>query len=244
MTPGTPWPLLAAAATLGLAGSVHCLGMCGGIAAAAGARLGGGGGSAAMPGSLAFNAGRILSYAVLGALVGALAGAVMGQFPVRPFAVVLRLLAALLMLAMGLSLLSGRDLLSLERLGGRVWGRLRPLAGRVLGLPGAVRFGALGMLWGLLPCGLVYSALALAAVAGSGPVGAAAMLAFGAGTLPSMLAVTLAGTAVTRRFAGARTRLAAGVLMIAFAAWTALGPWAPHTGHRPLQEQEAGHVHH
>ncbi len=201
-------------------------------------------GPAAVPRGAAFNAGRIASYAALGALVGAVAGALLGQFPVRPFAITFRLLAALLMLAMGLSLLSGRDLLSLERLGGRVWRRLRPLAGRVLGLPGVLRFAVLGMLWGFLPCGLVYSALALAAVAGSGSVGAAAMLAFGVGTLPSMLAVTLAGTAVTRRFAGTRTRMAAGALMIAFAAWTALGLMAPHGGHPPMQQTEAGQVHH
>jgi sulfite exporter TauE/SafE len=243
MTPGLPWPLLAAAATLGFAGSIHCLGMCGGIAAATGARLGEVGGSAAIPRGIVFNAGRILSYAALGALVGSLAGAALGQLPVRPLVVVLRLLAALLMLALGLSLLSGRDLLSLERLGGRLWARMRPLAGRALGLPGPLRFGALGLLWGFLPCGLVYSALALAAVAGSGMAGAATMVAFGAGTLPSMLAVTLAGTAVTRRFAGTRTRTAAGVLMIAFAAWTALGPMAPHAGHRPMQQPGAGHVH-
>lgn len=244
MTPGLPWPLLGAAATLGLAGSVHCLGMCGGIAAAAGARLGDGSGSGAVPRGVAFNAGRVASYAALGALVGAVAGALLGQFPLRPFAVILRLLAALLMLAMGLSLLSGRDLLSLERLGGRVWRRLRPLAGRVLGLPGALRLAALGMLWGFLPCGLVYSALALAAVTGSGTAGAAAMLAFGVGTLPSMLAVTLAGTAVTRRFAGTRTRMAAGALMVAFAAWTALGLMAPHGSHPPRQQTDAGPAHH
>jgi len=243
MTPALPWPLLAAAATLGLAGSVHCLGMCGGIAAAAGARLGDAGGSAAIPRGIAFNAGRLLSYAALGGLVGALAGAAIGQFPVRPLVIALRILAALLMLAMGLSLLSGRDLLSLERLGGRLWARLRPLAGRALGLPGPLRFGALGLLWGFLPCGLVYSALALAAVAGSGLAGASTMVAFGAGTLPSMLAVTLAGTAITRRFAGTRTRTAAGILMILFAVWTALGPMAPHGGHRPMQQQEGAHVH-
>ena len=244
MTPGLPWPLLGAAATLGFAGSIHCLGMCGGIAAAAGARLGDGRGSGAVPRGIAFNTGRIASYAGLGALVGVVAGALLGQFPVRPFAVTFRLLAALLMLAMGLSLLSGRDLLSLERLGGRVWHRVRPLAGRVLSLPGALRFAVLGMLWGFLPCGLVYSALALAAVAGSPTAGAAAMLAFGAGTLPSMLAVTLAGTAMTRRFAGTRTRMAAGALMIAFAAWTALGLMAPHGNHAPMQQTETGHAHH
>lgn len=243
MMPALPWPLLAAAATLGLAGSVHCVGMCGGIAAATGARLGTAGGPAAMSRGVVFNVGRVLSYAALGGLVGALAGAAVGQFPVRPLVIALRLLAALLMLAMGVSLLSGRDLLSLERLGGRLWARLRPLAGRALGLPGPLRFGALGLLWGFLPCGLVYSALALAAVAGSAAAGAATMVAFGAGTLPSMLAVTLAGTAMTRRFAGTRTRTAAGLLMIAFAIWTAFGPMAPHAGHRPMPQQEGGHVH-
>jgi sulfite exporter TauE/SafE len=243
MMPALPWPLLAAAATLGFAGSVHCLGMCGGIAAAAGARLGDTGGPGAISRGIAFNAGRILSYAALGGLIGALAGAAIGQLPVRPLVVALRGLAALLMLAMGISLLSGRDLLSLERLGGRLWARLRPLAGRALGLPGPLRFGALGLLWGFLPCGLVYSALALAAVSGSAPAGAGTMLAFGAGTLPSMLAVTLAGTAITRRFAGTRTRTAAGVLMIAFAIWTALGPMAPHAGRHSMQPQEGGHVH-
>jgi sulfite exporter TauE/SafE len=243
VTPGLPWPIFAAAATLGFAGSVHCLGMCGGIAAAAGARLGDSSGPAGVSRGVAFNAGRVLGYAALGAFIGALAGAAIGQFPLRPLVIALRGLAAVLMLAMGLALLSGRDLLSLERLGGRLWTRLRPLAGRALGLPGPLRFAALGLLWGFLPCGLVYSALALAAVAGSAAAGAGTMLAFGTGTLPSMLAVTLAGTAVTRRFAGTRTRSAAGILMIAFAIWTALGPMAPRAGHRPMQQQEAGHAH-
>lgn len=240
MMEAAPWPALAAAVTLGLAGSVHCLGMCGGIAAAAGTRTRSDGAGFA---ALTFNAGRIASYALLGAVVGALVGAAVTQLQVRPFAITLRVLAGLLMLAMGLSLLTGRDLLLLERLGGRVWNRVRPLAGRALVLPAPLRFAGLGLVWGLLPCGLVYSALALAAASGSGPGGAATMLAFGAGTLPAMLAVTLAGGAVTRRFAGLRTRRVAGVLMIVFAAWTALGFLAPHApGHRQ-GGPPAGHEH-
>ncbi len=134
------------------------------------------------------------------------------------------------MLFMGLSLLTGRDLLSLERLGGRLWERLRPLAGRALTLPPALRFAALGLLWGFLPCGLVYSALALSAASGSALAGGATMLAFGLGTLPAMLAVTLAGTAFTRRFSSLWTRRLAGLLMIVFAFWTAFGTLAPHGG--------------
>jgi sulfite exporter TauE/SafE len=234
-----PWPALAGAATLGLAGSAHCLGMCGGIAAAAGTRAQAGG--TAWNG-IAFNLGRVAGYALLGTVVGAVIGIALERVPVRPLAIGLRALAGLLMLAMGLSLLGGRDLLSLERLGGRLWQRVRPLAGRALALPPALRFAALGLVWGFLPCGLVYSALVLAAATGSAATGAMTMLAFGAGTLPAMVAVTLAGAAFTRSLSGLRTRRLAGALMIAFAVWTAFGTLAPHggpgehampTGHHP-----------
>lgn len=221
MIPEAGWPMLAAAATLGLAGSAHCIGMCGGIAAA------GGTGRGALQGIL-FNLGRLAGYVILGAGVGALVGAALGGLPVRPFAIGLRLLAALLMLVLGLTLLTGRDLLALERLGAAVWQHLRPLAGRSLALPAGIRLAVLGILWGFLPCGLVYSALSLAAASGSAVSGSLAMLAFGIGTLPAMLAVSLAGGAITRRFAGLRTRRLAGVLMIGFAVWTALGFLAPH----------------
>ncbi|MBS1200026.1 MAG: hypothetical protein H6R27_704 [Proteobacteria bacterium] len=236
------WPVLAAAATLGLAGSVHCLGMCGGIAAAAGTQAPA---DRATFAALTFNAGRIGSYALLGAAVGALVGAAVAQVPVRPFAIALRAVAGLLMLMMGLSLLTGRDLLSLERLGSRAWNRLRPLAGRALALPVPLRFAGLGLVWGFLPCGLVYSALALAAASGSSARGAATMLAFGAGTLPAMLAVTLAGAAFTRSLSGLRTRRLAGALMIVFAVWTAFGFLAPHgPGHGAASPgMPAGHEH-
>jgi sulfite exporter TauE/SafE len=134
------------------------------------------------------------------------------------------------MLVLGLQLLAGRDWLGLERLGARFWRRLQPLTGSAMGLPGPARFFALGALWGFLPCGLVYSALALAAASGSAAGGALAMLAFGAGTLPSMITTTLAGSAVMRRLGGRNTRAIAGGLMIVFAVWTALGPLAPHAG--------------
>jgi sulfite exporter TauE/SafE len=241
MTSLAGWPLLAAAVTLGLAGSAHCLGMCGGIAAAAGTRCRTDAtGPAALWSGLLFNVGRVMAYALLGGLVGGLAGAALGSLPVRPLAIVLRALAGLLMLAMGLSLLSGRDLLALERAGGHVWQRLRPLAGRAWSLPGSLRPAALGLLWGFLPCGLVYSALALAATSGTAWSGSITMLAFGAGTLPAMLAVTLAGTAVTRKFSGLRTRAVAGALMVVFGVWTAVGTLAPHAGHGHM-ETHTGH---
>jgi len=244
MSTGLPWPMLAAAATLGLAGSAHCLGMCGGIAAAAGTQGRRGGTASGSLGGILFNLGRIAAYAGLGAGIAAVVGSALAGLPFRPVAVGLRMVAALLMLVLALNLLTGRDLLALEHLGGRFWNRIRPLAGRALALPPLLRFGVLGLLWGFLPCGLVYSALSLAAASGSAAAGGLVMLAFGLGTLPSMLAVTLAGGALTRCFSGLRTRRAAGVLMLLFALWTALGPMAPHAGRGDQAPETNQHMHH
>lgn len=237
------WPLLAAAAALGLAGSVHCLAMCGGIAAAAGTRLGSEAlASTALLAGCTFNLGRLASYAALGALAGALAGAFAGTLPAATAAAGLRVAAAALMAALGLGLLWQRDLLRLERLGARLWGRLQPLTSAALALPLPLRLAALGALWGFLPCGLVYSAVALAAASGSAAAGASALLAFGIGTLPSMLVATFAGAGLVRRIAGARTRRAAGILMLLCAAWTAAGP-LPHLSGEHRAPASAVHQH-
>lgn len=220
------WPLLAASLTLGLAGSLHCVAMCGGIAAAVGARLPA---WARRRQALIFNFGRLGSYALLGVLAGLLVGGIAGQAALAGHAGAHgpgrwpRFAAALLMLILGIQLASGRDWFGLERAGAAVWRRLRPLTGRAVALPGLLRPLALGVLWGFLPCGLVWSALALAASSSSAPTGLLVMLAFGTGTLPAMLTATLAGQAALRRLGGHNPRRVAGLLMLLFAAWTAAG---------------------
>lgn len=208
------WTLAAAALTLGLGGSAHCLAMCSGIAAAAappapslGPRL---------RGSLSLNAGRLATYVLLGAAVGG-AIAVTGTFD-RPHGVwwPARIGVATLILAVALRLLLARDVLGIERLGQRLWARLRPLTHRAATLPPAVRPVVLGALWGLLPCGLVYSGLALAAASGSAAGGALVMTVFGLTTLPAMQAMALGGASLLawlRR--GSLRRLAGAVLATA-----------------------------
>lgn len=238
------WESLAAAAALGLGGSVHCLAMCGGIAAAAGARLpeGSAGASTAMTAFL-FNFGRVAAYVALGALIGTLAGGALGFLPTGMGIRVARFGAALLMAAMGMQLLWRRDLLGLERLGGLFWRRIQPLAGRALGLPGPWRPLALGAAWGFLPCGLVYSALALAATAGSAAGSGLTMLAFGAATLPSMVGAVLSGTALSRWLARPGSRIAAGILLLVFAAWTAFLPLLAHGRPHEAATAPAAHEH-
>ncbi len=176
---------------VGLLGGTHCVGMCGGIVSAMSM-----GGQAGWGLHLAYNAGRILSYAVAGAIAGALGAASLGlegQIPVR---MLLYFVANLMLVALGLYLIGLSGALAFtERAGQALWRRVQPLTRRYLPVRSVAQAFPLGVLWGWLPCGLVYSALASALTAGSAGRGAAMMLAFGLGTLPNLL---LAGLLLAR----------------------------------------------
>lgn len=174
--------LLNAMFIVGLMGAGHCIGMCGGIVAALGAN----GPSGRL--LIGYNLGRIISYCIAGGLAGALVATVAGEryLSLMPL---LRTVAAALIILMGLYIAGWCSVLRhLESAGQIVWRRVQPLAVR-LGQPqGVSKAIVVGMLWGWLPCGLVYSALGQALVSGSATTGALSMLAFGLGTLPAMLA--------------------------------------------------------
>lgn len=212
--------LLATGAAVGFLGSAHCVAMCGGIAGALSlaqppARRRG---AARLLHHAAYSAGRLGSYALAGGLAGAFGLAVA---TLLGGAVALRAAAALLMVLLGLYLCGWRTGLGwLEHQGARLWRRIAPLAARLR--PGQSPLGAfaLGGLWGWLPCGLVYSALALAAAAGGAAGGALLMLGFGLGTLPALLATGLTAQRLGAIAHGPRARRLAGALLIAFGVWT------------------------
>ncbi len=181
--------LAAAAFGAGLLGGVHCMGMCGGIAAALAAASRG----PALRRQAVFNSGRIASYMAAGALVGALGGLAQLAAPLHAARTALFVLASVLMVLLGLYVAGwGRALLRLEAAGGVLWRRIEPLRRRFVPIDSdAKAFGA-GAVWGWVPCGLVYSMLALALASGSAAGGGAVMLAFGLGTLPSLMAAGVA----------------------------------------------------
>ncbi len=200
---------------VGLLGAGHCAGMCGGIVGALAAQ--GPGGRAAWSLHLAYNAGRILSYSLAGALVGAIGGLGLAFGPVASVQVVFYVLANLMLVALGVYLMGfTRSLAFVERMGQSLWVRIRPLTARFVPARHVGQALPLGMLWGWLPCGLVYSVLANALVAGSAARGALVMLVFGLGTLPNLL---LAGILFSRfrRFAQApAVRGVSGLLVLGF----------------------------
>jgi uncharacterized protein len=188
--------LLAAMFAAGLASGLHCVAMCGGIVAAFDAGVANPDQGRVIPirektdwqRRLCFNAGRISTYAVAGAVAGLLGGAAYAAAAL-PAQTVLYVAANIMLVLMGLHLAgAGRVLGRLEEFGAPLWRRLQPLAARLLPARTPAQAYAAGFVWGWLPCGMVYAALAGAMLAGSAARGALAMAAFGAGTLPFLLA--------------------------------------------------------
>ncbi|MDH1053469.1 sulfite exporter TauE/SafE family protein [Aquipseudomonas alcaligenes] len=213
-------PLLSAL-ILGLLGGGHCLGMCGGLMGAL---------TLAIPPEqrarrlrllLAYNLGRILSYAAAGLLIGLAGWAVASS----PAATLLRVLAGLLLIAMGLYLAGWwSGLTRIEAVGRHLWRHLQPVASRLMPVSSLQRALLLGAVWGWLPCGLVYSTLLWASSQGSPGESALLMLAFGLGTWPVLLATGMAAERLTALLRRRGVRVAGGLLVILFGIWTLPGP--------------------
>lgn len=214
---------------VGLLGSVHCAGMCGGIVGALSVAPTVGrpvpvrvvAARASLAHVAAYNAGRIGSYMVAGALAGALFDQLAQGAHALAYLPALQAgaywLANLMLAALGLYLMDAwRGLARLEQAGKYVWRGVRPLLRRVGPLDRPGRMFVAGSLWGWLPCGMVYSVLVTAMLSGSAASGALVMLAFGLGTLPMLLGLGLAGARLRGWLASPRARVACGVLVLGF----------------------------
>jgi sulfite exporter TauE/SafE len=236
MTMNEPLTLFSAL-VLGLMGGVHCIGMCGGISSALGLTD-----ASRQPQKLlAYNLGRIFSYTLMGSFAGLAAGLLQEQWQV--FGRVMRLSANLLLILMGLYLANWwMGLTRLEQLGNRLWKKVQPLGRHLLPVEHSGQAFGLGMLWGWLPCGLIYSALLWAATAGSAYQSGLLMLAFGLGTLPAMLATGLFAQQLRQQLQRKWLRVIAGLLIIAFGVYS-LVAMVQHQSHTDASNP-AQHQHH
>jgi len=197
----------------GLLGGVHCAGMCGGIVAA----LSGQTAAGRWHLHLGYNLGRIASYTAAGALAGTAGSLGLLLDGVLPVQIALYVLADLMLIVLGLYLAGVSGLAArLEGLGTWLWRRIQPLTRGLLPANTLPRALGLGVLWGWLPCGLVYGILLLAVMAGDALNGAAIMLAFGLGTLPNLLFAGLAWRRVAGAVRARPVRIAAGSLVLGF----------------------------
>ncbi|QYF96131.1 sulfite exporter TauE/SafE family protein [Massilia sp. PAMC28688] len=179
--------------------------------------------SAALARSLAYNAGRIGSYAMAGAIAGGAAGGARMLAGGAALQTAGLWMANLLLLAIGLYLAGALPLLArVEKSGQGLWRRIQPLTRSLLPADTPFKLAALGALWGWLPCGIVYSMLLTAMLAGSAQGGALVMLAFGLGTLPVLATLGAAGGELQRYLQRRAFRMGAGALIGAFGL---LGLW-------------------
>lgn len=201
---------------IGLLGGTHCVSMCGGIVSALTINLPGQA-RRQWPLHLAYNLGRIGTYTLAGAGMGAIgsAGFMLNRF--LPVQLAMYVLANLMLVALGLYLTGiTRFLAPLERAGQGLWKRIQPYTRRFLPARSIAQAFPLGMLWGFLPCGLIYSVLATALVTGSAARGAGLMLAFGLGTLPNLLLAGMLLKQLRGITSHPRVRLVAGLLVLGF----------------------------
>ncbi|GGY63215.1 hypothetical protein GCM10011613_03590 [Cellvibrio zantedeschiae] len=219
--------------TLGLVSSAHCIGMCGGIMGAL---------TMAVPAEakakrgmilIAYNLGRILSYSLMGLVAGFFAE----QFAAFGGGTLLRLIAGALLIAMGLYLADWwRGLTKLETLGRYLWVYLQPLGKGLVPVNTISKALLLGGLWGWLPCGLVYAALATAMTQPAPVLAAGAMLAFGLGTLPAVLAAGLVAQQLARILQKRGIRIGLAIIIMLFGLWTIWGS----LGHSHLHHSSQG----
>ena len=205
---------------VGLLGGVHCAGMCGGVVSALSLQAPRDAAGPSWKVHLAYNLGRITSYATAGALMGALGSLGLLLNNALPVQLTLYVIANLMMVALGMYLIGVTGALAFtERAGQWLWRRVQPATRRFLPVRGPAQAFPLGMLWGWLPCGMVYSVLAMAMLTGSATRGAATMLAFGLGTLPNLMLAGLLMVRFRNIAQAPALRIGAGLVVLSFGAW-------------------------
>ncbi len=232
---------------IGLMGAGHCLGMCGGIAAALGFAVPDTSQAQKIRLITAYNLGRISSYVGVGLIAGFL-GSMLGE-SASGF-MLLRVLAGVMLILMGFYLTGWwRVLVHLERLGALIWQGIQPISQRLMPVTSLSAAFTLGVIWGWLPCGLVYSVVVLA-LAQSHPLGAATvMLGFGLGTLPAVMLGGLAAERVKRWLQQKALRAVMGLAVILMGLWT-ISIALMHLGHinhteaRPVGAENSPVRHH
>jgi sulfite exporter TauE/SafE len=206
---------LMSAFLVGLLGGGHCVGMCGGIVGAVSMHLPQS--KSKVPFLLSYNVGRILSYTFAGAIAGLVGASSFFLEHVLPIQHVLYGISSLMLIALGLYLADiWHGVTHLEGAGKGIWKTLQPYSKRYIPAQNIKQAFFLGSLWGWLPCGLVYSVLIAAIATGSAINGGLLMLAFGLGTLPTLLTMGMAAVRLKTVLQNIWVRRASGLLVLGF----------------------------
>jgi len=231
------WPILATAFVTGLLGSAHCFGMCAGISGLFAVSANVASLKTQLPKAIGYNLGRVLSYALLGIAVALVGKTMVSGIP--DIAAPVRFASGVLIILVGLQLAFGWRILSpLESAGAKLWNRIAPAAKGLVPVETTIQAIGLGLIWGWLPCGLVYSVLLLAATTADPVNGGLVMISFGLGTMPAMIATGLSASKIEQFVSG--KRLGAGLLIIVLGLATIAMPVMKFTS----SSEQMQHSHH
>ena len=230
--------VLIPALLLGLAGSAHCIAMCGGIVTALSMTQRSRSFRRSMFFALKYNIGRLLCYTTLGFIAG-LVGAI---FAHTGLMTVMRIFAAILLILTGLYIANiAPTLIKVEKLGQGVWRKISPLVKSLNPSRSFVHSILCGFLWGLIPCGLVYSALAVAITYAKLVESLLFMLFFGLGTLTPLLFLGIGFSSLTHWLKNARVKYVMGFSLVAFGCWSM---WSIYQHSSTHSNHDSDHSHH
>lgn len=213
---------LITALLMGLMGSTHCVGMCGGMAGALSLPLSKTDFSTLKKLSIqfCFSLGRLLGYGIAGYIAGSFSWVFLSFFG-EGYINILRITAGIFMIFVGLFLANWwNGLARLESLGLGLWQKISPIIGTFTPADTLNKALVIGFLWGWLPCGLVYSMLVFSISSGNGIHGAGMMLMFGLGTMPAVIGMGMLAEKVMRQLQRAIIKNFMGVMVIVFGLWT------------------------
>lgn len=233
-------PSLIVAFSVGVLGGTHCIGMCGGIMGALTMAVDADNHRRRMCLVLFYNLGRIASYVFIAWLFYSVIHSIDQYFVLQ----VMRYIAGLLLIAMGLYLANWwRGLVYLEKLASGLWRYLQPLSRSLIPVRSLTQALMLGALWGWLPCGLIYSALAYAMTAETSLQASSMMLAFGVGTLPAVMATGLLAERMAFLVKAKKLRYTFAVIIIIFGVWTLWHAMSHSHGHVDHNESPSIQLH-
>ncbi|MFK8068941.1 MAG: sulfite exporter TauE/SafE family protein [Gammaproteobacteria bacterium] len=207
--------------TLGLFSSFHCIGMCGGVISALtfglDQKIRDNKVSLAVY-LFAYNFGRLLSYAIAGLITGYIGATLVGIIGIDAAHNVTKFFSAIMIILIGLYIAGCFPQLSkLESLGAKLWKKIQPLGQRFIPVKSPLHAICFGMIWGWLPCGLVYTALLLAALSGDVINASLGMLTFGLGTLPAVIGAGIISDKLSNTLRKPKVRKLFGLMMIVLA---------------------------
>nr|WP_313425710.1 sulfite exporter TauE/SafE family protein [Moraxella sp.] len=205
------WALFLAAFSMGVFGSPHCLGMCGGIVTAFGLSMQHVSDSKKNGLILTYHLGRLISYSLLG-LIASVVGVAIFQSIMSNSAP--RIVLGAVLVLIGLAMLGLPLFNQLEKVGMRFWQSLAPIRKKVFPIDSFGKALFAGLLWGFLPCGLVYGALMMAIAGNNIATGAALMFLFGLGTMPMLIATQKTVGMLQSSIKNFRLRQINGVIMM------------------------------